>query len=92
MHSFFFKDMLTHDYEEYGSEPFFSFIALWKYAEESNFFEKLFRTQWNNFMVMYIELQKSVGFKSSETLQEFNQSKHFLERLLQSGEFRILNY
>ncbi len=81
--------MLTHDYEHYRDAPFFSFIALWKYAEEGNFFDHLFRTQWKSFMVMYIELQKTIGFKSSETLQEYNQCRDSLQKELLNGEVEI---
>ena len=58
LHKFYINDVIYQKYEESTSEEYFSFISLWRYAEENNFLEKLFHTSWNKFILFYISLQK----------------------------------
>lgn len=58
LHKFYIHDVIFHRYDDASGEDYYSFISLWRYADENAFLDKLFHTSWNKFMHFYISLQR----------------------------------
>ena len=59
MHLFYIKDVTNHKYDESSAEEHYSFISLWKYADENNILDKIFVTSWNKLIELYINIYKN---------------------------------
>lgn len=85
MHKFYINDVIFQKYEEATGEDYFSFISLWRYAEENSFLDKLFHTSWNKFLLFYISLQRH--YINPQIVSELQNFECILGAQLCSGLF-----
>jgi hypothetical protein len=85
MHKFYINDIIFQRYEDAAGEDYFSFISLWRYAEENSFLDKLFHTSWNKFLLFYISLQRQYG--NPQIIQELQHFERVLSSQLEEGLF-----
>lgn len=80
------NDIVFLKYDESSSEEYYSFVSLWRYADQNAFLDKLFHTSWNKFILLYISLQKH--YTNQSIIEQLNRFELLLSDDLKKGHFR----